>query len=74
MRYLLVGLLLTSCTTAQDKGICVEYKTISYESSKCIPLYGDIICHEVIKTDVICMGYIDAVSERQEPESNKAQH
>ena len=70
MRYLLVGLLLTGCTTTQDKGICVEYKNISYESSKCIPLYGDIICHEIIKTEAICTRYINATSERQEPESN----
>ena len=70
MRFLLVGLLLTGCTTTQDEGICVEYKTISYESDKCIALYGDIICYEVMKTNAICTRYINATSERQEPENH----
>ena len=74
MRYLLVGLLLTGCTTTQDERICIDYKIISYESDKCVPLYGDIICHEVIKKDVICTRYVNATSEREKPEDHRQEH
>ena len=51
-------LLLTGCVTQEEEErICIDYKIISYETEKCTPLYGQLICHDVVKKTAICTLY-----------------
>jgi len=59
MRFLLVGLLLTGCTTTEETRICLDYKSIPLEREKCTPLYGNIICHNVVDIEVVCTQWME---------------
>lgn len=55
-----MGLLLTGCaSTQEDEAVCIDYKMVPIERDECIPLYGNIICHRVIKTEAVCIRRLD---------------
>lgn len=60
---MLAVLLITGCTATQDDRICLDYEVTPVEREKCIPLYGNIICHNVLSTRVVCTEWMEVTEE-----------
>lgn len=62
MRAFVLCLLVTGCVTQEERE-CMDYKTIKYDTVECIPLYGNLICNDTVKTSVVCIRYEEALKD-----------
>jgi len=57
------SLLFVGCIVADDKH-CIDWDSIRLESQECTPLYGNIICVDVVKTEFVCKLYeVEEINE-----------
>jgi len=57
------SLLFVGCIVADDKH-CLDWDSIRLESQECTPLYGNIICVDVVKTEFVCKLYeVEEINE-----------
>ncbi len=58
MRFFLVilsCLLYTGCVSGkEDRGYCLDYRTIPIEEERCTPLYGAVVCVVEQRTRTYC--------------------
>ena len=50
----LFAILFTGCTTTDERGYCLDYKTAQFEEEQCTPLYGSMICTVELRTRTWC--------------------
>jgi len=62
MRAFVLCLLVTGCAT-QEERVCMDYKTIKYDTVECEPLYGKVICNDIVRTSVVCIRYEEALKD-----------
>ena len=62
MRAFVLCLLVTGCVTQEERE-CLDFKTIQYGIVECIPMYGNMLCSDTVKTSVVCMRYEEATKD-----------
>ena len=57
-RILVAFSLLGGCASVDDR-ICLEWTTHQIETTECVPMYGNMICAETVKTKHACVLYAE---------------
>ena len=62
-------ILYTGCTTVEeeDRGYCLDYRTVPIEEERCTPLYGAIICAVEQKTRTYCTLWSEDAKPKTKP-------
>lgn len=68
LRILSLSLLVLGGCASVDDRICLEWTVHKIETTECIPMYGQLICSDTIKTRHACVMYAEDDYDRR---SNK---